>query len=59
VAPRGFTGVPPKLCRTSGSRKGGDKVNKARLIFAAVMLLLIVQALLLGLGTPLGYFDGT
>jgi hypothetical protein len=34
-------------------------VNKARLIFAAVMLLLIVQALLLAIGTPLGYFDGS
>jgi hypothetical protein len=33
-------------------------VNKARLIFAAVMLLLIVQALLLAIGSPLGYFDG-
>jgi len=27
-------------------------------IFAAVMLLLIVQALLLSMGTPLGFFDG-
>jgi hypothetical protein len=33
-------------------------LTKARLIFAAVMLLLIVQALLLALSTPLGYFDG-
>jgi hypothetical protein len=34
-------------------------VNKARLIFAAVMLLLLAQALLLALGAPpLGYFDG-
>ena len=39
--------------------KGGETVNKARVIFAAVMLLLIVQALLLALGSPpLGYFDG-
>ncbi len=34
-------------------------MNKARVIFAAVMLLLIVQALLLAIGSPpLGYFDG-
>ena len=34
-------------------------MNKARLIYAAVMLLLIVQALLLAFGTgPTGYFDG-
>jgi hypothetical protein len=34
-------------------------VTKARFIYAAVMLLLIVQALLLATGTPLGYFDGS
>jgi hypothetical protein len=34
-------------------------VNKARVIYAAVMLLLIVQALLLALGSPpFGFFDG-
>jgi hypothetical protein len=33
-------------------------VTKARLIFAAVMLLLIVQALLLAIGTPNGFYDG-
>ena len=33
-------------------------MNKARFIFAAVMLLLIVQALLLALSTPVGFFDG-
>jgi hypothetical protein len=34
-------------------------VNKARLIYATVMLLLIVQALLLAVGSPpLGFFDG-
>ena len=33
--------------------------NKARLIFVAVMLLLLVQALLLASSTPLGFFDGT
>jgi len=34
-------------------------MNKARLIFVAVMLLLIVQALLVGLGSPpLGFYDG-
>ena len=34
-------------------------MNKARLMFAAVMLLLFVQALLLAVGSPpLGYFDG-
>jgi hypothetical protein len=34
-------------------------VNKARLIFAAVMLLLIAQALLVAVGSPpFGYFDG-
>ena len=33
-------------------------MNKARFIFASVMLLLIVQALLLALSTPMGYFDG-
>jgi hypothetical protein len=35
-------------------------VTKARVIYAAVMLLLIVQALLLACGAPptLGYFDG-
>jgi hypothetical protein len=33
-------------------------VNKARFIYAAVMLLLIVQALLLALSTPTGFYDG-
>jgi hypothetical protein len=34
-------------------------VNKARLIYAAVMLLLVIQALLLALGSvPTGVFDG-
>jgi hypothetical protein len=33
-------------------------VNKGRIIFSAVMLLLIVQALLLALSTPVGFFDG-
>jgi hypothetical protein len=34
-------------------------MTNARVIFAAVMLLLIVQAILLGLGAPpLGFFDG-
>ena len=31
---------------------------KARAIFSAVMLLLIVQALLLASLTPMGFFDG-
>jgi len=33
-------------------------VTKARLIYAAVLLLLIVQALLLAVGTPCGFYDG-
>jgi hypothetical protein len=33
-------------------------MTKARVILAAVMLLLIVQALLLALQAPLGFFDG-
>jgi hypothetical protein len=33
-------------------------MTKARLIFAAVMLLLIAQALLLACEAPLGFFDG-
>jgi hypothetical protein len=33
-------------------------MTNARVIFAAVMLLLIVQALLLAISTPLGMFDG-
>ena len=34
-------------------------MTKARVILAAVMLLLIVQALLLAVGAPpLGFFDG-
>jgi hypothetical protein len=34
-------------------------MTKSRLIFAAVMLLLIVQSLLLAVGAPpLGFFDG-
>jgi len=34
-------------------------VNKARLIYVAVMMLLIAQALVLALGAvPMGYFDG-
>ena len=33
-------------------------MTNARVIFAAVMLLLIVQALLFALQTPLGFFDG-
>jgi hypothetical protein len=34
-------------------------VNKARVIFVAVMLLLLVQALLAALSVaPTGYFDG-
>ena len=33
-------------------------MTNTRVIFAAVMLLLIVQALLLGIGAPLGFFDG-
>jgi len=33
-------------------------MTNARVIFAAVMLLLIVQALLLSMGAPLGMFDG-
>jgi hypothetical protein len=33
-------------------------VTKARVIFAAVMLLLIAQALLLSIAAPLGMFDG-
>ncbi len=34
-------------------------MNKARVIFAAVMLLLIVQALVLALSSPpLGFYDG-
>ena len=33
-------------------------MNKARLIYAAVMLLLIVQALTLAVGTPTGFYDG-
>jgi hypothetical protein len=35
-------------------------VNKGQIIFAAVMLLLISQAMFLALGgTSLGFFDGT
>ena len=34
-------------------------MNKGRIIFAAVMLLLIVQALLLASLTPMGFFDGS
>jgi hypothetical protein len=34
-------------------------VTKSRVIFAAVMLLLIVQALLLAFGSePFGFYDG-
>jgi hypothetical protein len=33
-------------------------VNKGRIIFSAVMLLLIAQALLLAISTPMGFFDG-
>jgi hypothetical protein len=33
-------------------------VNKARLIFVAVMVLLLAQALFLAFGAPTGYFDG-
>jgi hypothetical protein len=33
-------------------------VTKARLIYAAVMLLLIIQALLLAFSVPTGVFDG-
>jgi hypothetical protein len=33
-------------------------MTRARVIFAAVMLLLIVQAFLLALQAPLGFFDG-
>jgi hypothetical protein len=34
-------------------------VNKARLIYVAVMMLLIAQAIFLALGSvPMGYFDG-
>jgi hypothetical protein len=34
-------------------------VNKARLIYAAVMLLLLAQALLLAVGSPpFGFYDG-
>jgi hypothetical protein len=34
-------------------------VNKSRLIYVAVMILLIVQALVLALGAvPVGFFDG-
>jgi hypothetical protein len=34
-------------------------VNKARVIFVAVMLLLVVQALLLAMDSvPLGFYDG-
>jgi len=34
-------------------------MTKSRLIFAAVMLLLIVQSLLLAFGAPpVGFFDG-
>ena len=33
-------------------------MTNARVIFAAVMLLLIVQELLLAISTPLGMFDG-
>jgi hypothetical protein len=34
-------------------------ISGARLIFLAVMLLLVVQALFVALGsTPLGFFDG-
>jgi hypothetical protein len=34
-------------------------MTNARVIFAAVMLLLIVQALLLSVAAPLGFFDGS
>lgn len=33
-------------------------MTKARLIFVAVMMLLLAQALFLALGVPFGYFDG-
>jgi hypothetical protein len=34
-------------------------VNKARLIYTAVMLLLLAQALLLAVGSPpFGFYDG-
>jgi hypothetical protein len=33
-------------------------MTNARVIFAAVMLLLVVQALLLSIAMPLGMFDG-
>jgi hypothetical protein len=34
------------------------RLTNSRVIFAAMMLLLIVQALLLAVGTPVGFFDG-
>ena len=33
-------------------------MNKARLIFVAVMLLLFAQAIILALSVPFGYSDG-
>jgi len=55
----GCTGAPPRRSRTSGSKREEVKrVTKARLIYAAVMLLLIVQALFLAIGTPSGFYDG-
>jgi hypothetical protein len=33
-------------------------MTNARVIFAAVMLLLVVQALVLAIAAPLGMFDG-
>src|SRR5439155_16958465 len=52
---RGCAAVPARCRNPAGLQvltRGGESMNKARLIFVAVMLLLIVQALLVGLGSP-------
>src|SRR5215208_4295197 len=58
---RGCTGLLRKPFRTSGSDPGEEviPINKARLIFLAVVMVLFLQALLLAVGyMPLGFFDG-
>jgi hypothetical protein len=54
------TARPPTLCKTSASKdaKGGDHVSKARLIYFAVLALLIVAALPPALFRMNGPHDG-
>jgi prepilin-type processing-associated H-X9-DG protein len=49
-----YIGAPPKLCRTSGSRKGGVSVS-ARYI--QLLILLVTLAAFLG-RVHVGFFDG-